>query len=40
MFWSLLKMGENPMTLIDANVVELELARKLFWLMCHDFIFF
>lgn len=28
------------MTLIDANVVELELARKLFWLMKHDFIFF
>ncbi len=28
------------MTLIDANKVELELARKLFWLMKHDFIFF
>ena len=30
------------MTQINANApdLELELARKLFWLMCHDFIFF
>lgn len=28
------------MTTIDAAKVELELARKLFWLMAHDWIFF
>lgn len=33
-------MVENPMTLIDANAVELELARKLFYLVSHDWIFF
>ena len=30
------------MTQINANApdLELDLARKLFWLMCHDFVFF
>ena len=28
------------MTIIDAQQVELELARKLFWLVAHDLIFF
>ena len=28
------------MTIIDANQIELELARKLFWLVKHDLIFF
>ena len=28
------------MTIIDANQIELELGRKLFWLVKHDLIFF
>lgn len=36
-----LKNGiREPMTTIDATKTELELARKLFWLAAHDWIFF
>lgn len=34
------KNEEYYMNIIDAQKIELELARKLFWLMAHDLIFF